>query len=511
MKLDRNKYLESRSLEPKTPLIALLIVNVLLGLIVLFFPKDGIQIGDHSKLKFISLSELRGEGDSAIISVDIDQVLSGVSPVDSADNTEKTAQAPPAESADTSIHKEQTAQVALNRSIQLPPNNPDALRTLLHGIKNESKTKVIRILHYGDSQLEGDRITDYLRNRMQQNFGGEGPGFILPNEPAATSRRSAWVTQSNNMKKSAIYVKGGQSKDGRYGIGGASFSLSGASTGFLNWEEGTDSIDPSPRGVYSSGSNTKSYIKIKNGSTAYPLTKKHSRITLLYDNDEHFQVRLTSDNYVNEYTLPPSAGLGHYSWDRETKKKLTVDFTNGKFPTVYGIALDGKTGVAVDNFAMRGSSAIGFDKMDRGLYTRQLRKMNVRCIILQYGINVVPNVRSDYGYYKNILVKQLKSVQAANPGVSIIVIGPSDMSRNRGGNRVSYSNIPLIRDAMRSAAFETNCCFWDLYEAMGGQNSMSAWVEKGLGQRDYTHFSYKGARYVGEMLYNAIMEQLGKE
>jgi lysophospholipase L1-like esterase len=41
---------------------------------------------------------------------------------------------------------------------------------------------------------------------------------------------------------------------------------------------------------------------------------------------------------------------------------------------------------------------------------------------------------------------------------------------------------------------------------MGGENSMSAWVSDDLAQKDYTHFTYKGARFVGEMLYNSIMD-----
>ena len=51
-------------------------------------------------------------------------------------------------------------------------------------------------------------------------------------------------------------------------------------------------------------------------------------------------------------------------------------------------------------------------------------------------------------------------------------------------------------------------CFWDLYEAMGGKNSMVAWVNKGLAQKDYTHFSFKGAKYVGEMFYEAIIQEI---
>jgi hypothetical protein len=36
----------------------------------------------------------------------------------------------------------------------------------------------LRIMHYGDSQLEGDRITAYLRNKLQSQFGGTGPGLV---------------------------------------------------------------------------------------------------------------------------------------------------------------------------------------------------------------------------------------------------------------------------------------------------------------------------------------------
>ena len=71
-------------------------------------------------------------------------------------------------------------------------------KTFMNILKNESKTKVVRILHYGDSQLEGDRITDYFRNKMQRRFGGKGPGILLPNEPAASARISAYVSCSND-------------------------------------------------------------------------------------------------------------------------------------------------------------------------------------------------------------------------------------------------------------------------------------------------------------------------
>jgi hypothetical protein len=487
-------------------------VNVLLGLIVLFFPSEGISFGGHQKLKFISFSELSGDRDT-LKEIDIDKVLAGVSPMDedsSSNITPIVAKVKQIKIESKDTVKRVVQNHIASRSLQLPSNNPNALRTLLYGLKSESKSKVVRILHYGDSQLEGDRITDYFRNKMQQTFGGKGPGILLPNEPAASSRISAFVSSSKNIKKKAIYIRSSKATDGRYGIGGSVFEISGGNSHFVEWREGSnDSVAKVP--IFSSAKQANAYIQVKNGYAGYKLARKYDKTTLLYENDEHFMVNVRSDNFVEDYVISPSQGIGTYKWNLGADKKLKLSFTKGQFPKIYGLALDGDRGVAVDNFAMRGSSAIGFSKMDKGLYGKQLKKMNVCAIFLQYGINVVPNVRSDYGYYKNILINQLKSIKAAHPGVSVVVIGPSDMSRNKGGNMISYSNIPLIRDAMKEAALETGCCFWDLYEAMGGENSMAAWVGKGLAQKDYTHFSYKGAKYVGEMLYNAIMEQVNEE
>ena len=509
MKLDRNQYLESRSLRPRTLLYAIVCVNLLLGLIVWIFPSEGISLGGDQKLKFVSFSDLSGKSDT-ITEIDIDQVLAGVTPLE--DDAEGSGSNNSSSVSDSSLKSNDSvhgssATLAVNRSFQLPDNNPDALRTLLYGLRSGCKNKVVRILHYGDSQLEGDRITDYLRNKMQKTFGGMGPGILLPLEPAASSRISAFVSSSKNIKKKAIYVRSSRAEDGRYGIGGATFEISGGNSHFIDWQESSsDSVERQP--LFTRDKQANAYIQVKNGYSGYKLARKYDKVTLLYDNDEHFMVNVRSDNFVDDYILPPSRGVGAYRWDLGAKKKLRLSFTKGQFPKIYGMALDGNRGVAVDNFAMRGSSAIGFSKMEKGLYGRQLDKMNVCAIFLQYGINVVPNVRSDYGYYKKILIDQLRSIKAAHPGVSIVVIGPSDMSRKRGGNMVSYSNIPLIRDAMQEAALESGCCFWDLYEAMGGQNSMTAWVKKGLAQKDYTHFSYKGAKYVGEMLFKAVMEQV---
>ncbi|NJL12693.1 MAG: hypothetical protein HC913_06670 [Microscillaceae bacterium] len=94
--------------------------------------------------------------------------------------------------------------------------------------------------------------------------------------------------------------------------------------------------------------------------------------------------------------------------------------------------------------------------------------------------------------------------------MSVLVVGVSDMSYNTGNGYASYPNIEKIRNAQRKAAFRAGCAFWDLYEAMGGANSMPSWVfakPVALASRDFTHFTAPGAQLVSEMLYNAILTE----
>ena len=145
--------------------------------------------------------------------------------------------------------------------------------------------------------------------------------------------------------------------------------------------------------------------------------------------------------------------------------------------------------------------------MNKGLLKQQLKDLNVKFIILQFGVNIVPYLTSNFTFYEDQLYAQLERLKSVAPEVSILVVGVSDMSRKEGEDYVSYPNIEQIRDAQRRAAFKAGCAFWDLYEAMGGKNSMPSWVfaDPPLANKDFTHFTPKGARLVSEMLYKALM------
>src|SRR5512140_2901193 len=57
----------------------------------------------------------------------------------------------------------------------------DPLRGFIDSLKY-SKGQV-RIMYYGDSQIEGDRLTSFLRSSLREGHGGTGPGLFLPVMP----------------------------------------------------------------------------------------------------------------------------------------------------------------------------------------------------------------------------------------------------------------------------------------------------------------------------------------
>jgi lysophospholipase L1-like esterase len=189
----------------------------------------------------------------------------------------------------------------------------------------------------------------------------------------------------------------------------------------------------------------------------------------------------------------------------EEMKDVRINFNLPEGGRIYGISFESEGGVLVDNIAMRGASGLIFTSMNRRVQQSMLDNLSPGLILLQYGGNVVPYMQP--GYYRRAFKKQLQFFKEACPGTPVIVIGPSDMSARENGHFNTYPGLEAIRDALRDAAIESGFGFWDLYEAMGGYNSMASFVhaEPPLASVDYVHFNNLGINLVAEMFYNALM------
>ncbi len=361
---------------------------------------------------------------------------------------------------------------------------------------NEISTnkKKLRIVHYGDSQIEGDRMTGFIRQRIQSQFGGTGPGMI--------SALNVYNTNAFKQELSENFMRftcfGGEELENKqYGLlnTAARFTAEKVDSTDLTVKEAWITIAPSTN-TYA---NARQYRKVRMfyNSCVRPC------VLNVYEND----VLLRSDSLKMD-SLPHVYELKF----EKTPGKLKFEFKARVSPTITGFSLEGNSGVQVDNVAMRGSSGTFLRKVDKNLFARQLQQENVDLIFWQYGGNSMPyledstKVENYASYYKS----QLNTLKRLNPDMAIVAIGPSDMSTLIDGYQETYPMLPYAVELLKKSALEVGVGYWDLYEAMGGRNSMPAWVEKGLAGSDYIHFSNKGAKIASQLFYDAFIAEYAK-
>lgn len=386
--------------------------------------------------------------------------------------------------------------------IQFPHNDRTVLFSFFAALRN-NKNELIRVLHYGDSQLEGDRMTNFIRYNLQQQFGGGGVGCI-PASPIywgnsvkhETSGNWSRFTTMEHLNKTLIK----EDKKRRFG------SLMSFCRFAPIREHTTDSVSTD------SAKNTIDYeawIKISPAARSFRNNSQYGRCRIFYGyNQAPVQAELyIADNLLYSETLEPVEGMKVLEWEVNSPPEMTIKFKGEDSPDIYALSLDTKSGIAVDNIPMRGSSGTQFTSVNYAHMQEMLRELNVKLLILQFGGNVTPAIQKSYNYYGDMIYSQLMMFKRMLPDACIILIGPADMSRKVDDHFESYPNIPAIRDALRKAAFRADCGFWDMYEAMGGANSMPSWVNNGLAGSDYTHFTPKGARIISKLFYNALISE----
>ena len=356
--------------------------------------------------------------------------------------------------------------------------------------QGHASSRQVRVMHYGDSQIEGDRITSFLRSRFQARFGGQGVGLLhaVPHsyQPATVNQ-----TISNNWRQVHLADLGRGAVGNRFGVLG-----------------GYSSFTSTRRA--SRGGFTEAWIRVqRTGSRSRP-ARNFTQFRLFYGNaTEPFLVSLSYAGSTQDADMvPPTSTIKQIRWNVPVSANtVQIDFRGDEGPHVYGISLESPTGIVVDNIPIRGSSGVDFTRADDHSLRTAFGMFDPRLIILQFGVNVVPHIVESYTYYENQMYQQIIALQRACPNASIILIGVSDMSRREGGRYISYPNIEKIRDAQRNAAFRANVAFWDCYQAMGGANSMPAWVNASprLASPDYVHFTLRGSNLIAEMFYSSLM------
>ena len=323
----------------------------------------------------------------------------------------------------------------------------------------ESSDRVVRVLHYGDSQIEEDRMSQQIREKLQTLYGGQGCGLMplaqtIPNKTVRQQLRmnGRFVQPAQGPRRYLVYgPKRDQRQDGMYGVMGQ--------------------------------------VTMMNDSLVKGSEEVTAVCTPLIPTAQYTRWKVFADTSI------------HYTFAGDTV------FLSGR-GAVYGLSQESDKGVIVDNIPMRGCLGLVFTKMDGTQLSSFYRDQHVKLIIMQFGGNAIP-FNENPGTISAIvkgLREQVQYIQSCAPEASILFIGPSDMLTQEEGEWISYPMVPYMDRLLRKMALEENIAYFSLFRWMGGAGSMKRWQEIGLAGSDGVHFTRAGARKAGNAVADWIIE-----
>ena len=324
-----------------------------------------------------------------------------------------------------------------------------------------AKDRRVEVYHWGDSQIEGDRITNVLREAWQTQWGGRGPGWVLPLAPAPNT--SIVASLEGDMVRHAGFGRG---RD-----------LTALRLPFFAVNEALDTVSWSVKG------NVKS-------------SPTHTEWTCsdLWSVESSMGMRLEGQDQRD---------LVQPTW----RHKPTANRMTYQIPPqhVQGFFLGTDKGVMVHNIPLRGASGTLFDNVPDKDWKKMVETHPPAMVILQFGGNAVPGMSSprEARWYAKRLAANIAFIRAQVPSAVVLFIGPSDM----GATAEDFPGLSWVVDAIQAEVPRTGVLLWDLQRAMGGPGSMARWVERGWASADHVHFTRQGAKEVGRRLVRSLHEE----
>ena len=332
-------------------------------------------------------------------------------------------------------------------------------------LKAKEKSGKVRIAWYGDSFSDGDILVSDLRDTLQSLYGGNGVGFVPITSEIAGFRRSV-IHSFGGWNTSSILTNPGS---GHLGINGFCYT---PDSGNYVFYKGTDHFRHTAmfntfRLFYTADFNQKARVLIN---------RKDSR-----------QLELIA-------TSVPSMVLVEADSIRQVSARLNLGGV-----TCLGASLEDETGIYIDNFAIKGNSGLGLRAIPQKNLAAFDSLLNYDLIVLQFGLNVSNSPNTDFASYGKGMSKLISKLKEAFPETPIMLLSVSDRSKRQQGQYVTMPVIPLLIQAQEKIAFENKLLFWNLFDAMGGENSMAAFANSipALANKDYTHLNFAGGRKVG--------------
>lgn len=361
-----------------------------------------------------------------------------------------------------------------------------ALWQSLRDLEDKKRQEPIRIIQLGDSHTAGDYFSGQLRQRLQNQFGNAGIGWLTPGY--ITNQRSAQVLLRSTGSWKVSDAK--QHKhSGVFPVGG-----------FINTSAGNSILEIKVKEAPAAG-KWRLNIWQNSGPTLWSLALPGGKVYKLPgQGDAKAPWKLSTEELGAERVsglkllAPPGGKLGGVILDRMAP------------------------GITLDALGNNGSVANVINRWDSSSLRSQLQWRNPQLIILAYGTNEAFGNDLLPETYEAELRQAIRALRGAAPEAAILLVGAPSSAKSRPPHISGGCRVPLppslikVQNSQRRIARQEGTLYWDWGAMMGGNCGAQVWLKQKvpLMRPDLVHMSPEGYVASADALYIALLDEMDK-
>ncbi len=333
----------------------------------------------------------------------------------------------------------------------------------------------INIVQIGGSHIQAGTFSGEIRTRLQQLNGemNAGWGFMFPYRIARTNSPFGYYIRYNGRWQSCRNIE--RRKTSNLGVGGISATTSAPKAELTILLEDENQLDYS---------FNKLRIYYENRGVNYTVSVDSSLLKKSTKTKDYYEFELNT--HVDSLLIT-------------IQKKRN---TSGSF-TLFGITTESApNGILYHSIGVNGAHIPAFLRCQ--LFEKQLALLKPDLVILGLGINDAYGRRFSTEKFENNYAELIARIRRAAPETAIIFTTNNDSYLYR---RYVNKNGIKVEKSMFKLAAKYHTGVWDMFEVMGGLNSIVLWEKNRLARHDKIHFTREGYLTLGDLFFNALMKK----
>jgi lysophospholipase L1-like esterase len=190
--------------------------------------------------------------------------------------------------------------------------------------------------------------------------------------------------------------------------------------------------------------------------------------------------------------------------DSHVKSGFFSEVIMQKLNDYYGQKYNGRLFFNFQTVCKIGTKYTDFDQLPE--LTAQLKNELPDLVIISLGTNDAFSESSETGFYEKVngLVSKIKAI---SPNSAILITTPPDGLKldKHKGIYTSLAEVDHVVNVLTKYANDHDIAYWNLYQMMGGRNSMNSWYQKKLAMPDHVHFNAKGYGILAQSFFEAFI------